>query len=65
MLHTVASVIAWIFVLAIFVGEVAALVWVVRRILARSSGRPWRRTALLSGFAMALVLLWGASRVVP
>ncbi len=65
MLHTLASVIAWVIAVAIGLGVFGLLLWLVQMILRDSEGKPRLRVLMLSGFAFSLFVLWSVSRVVP
>jgi hypothetical protein len=64
-LHTLASVIAWVIAVAIALGLLGLLLWLLRVILRDSAGKPRLRALMLSAFAFALFVLWFFSRVVP
>jgi hypothetical protein len=64
-LHVLASVIAWAFAIAVTLGLLALLVWLLRVILRDSAGRPGVRALMLSAFTFGLLVVWSASRVVP
>jgi ABC-type nickel/cobalt efflux system permease component RcnA len=59
------SVIAWAIGLALTLGFLGLLVWLLRVILKDSVGQPGFRAVLLSGFGLGLFVLWSASRIVP
>ena len=60
-----ASVIAWVIAVALGLGLLGLLLWLLRVILRESAGKPRRRALMLSAFAFGLFVLWSASRVVP
>jgi hypothetical protein len=64
-LHAAESIVAWVLALSITLGLIVLLVWVLRVILRETAGNAARRTLLLTGVAIALFVLWAASRVVP
>jgi hypothetical protein len=63
--HILASAIAWTLGVAIVVGLLGLLLWLLRVIVHDSVGQPRQRALMLSGFALGLFVLWSASRVVP
>jgi hypothetical protein len=64
-LHILASLIAWVIAVAITLGLLGLLLWLLRVILRDSVGKPRRRALMLSAFAFGLFVLWSASQVVP
>jgi hypothetical protein len=64
-LHAFASVIAWVIAIAVGVGLLGLLLWLLRVILRDSAGRLRLRALMLSAFAFGVLVLWSASRIVP
>jgi hypothetical protein len=64
-LHTLALIIAWLIAVAVGLGLLGLLIWLLLVILSDSSGKPRLRALMLSAFALGLFVLWSASRVVP
>jgi hypothetical protein len=64
-LHVLASVIAWVIAVALGLGLLGLLLWLLRVILRDSAAKPRLRALKLGAFAFGLFVLWSASRVVP
>jgi hypothetical protein len=60
-----ASVIAWVLALALTLGFLGGVFWMLREVLRNSVGKPRRRALTLSAVAFGLFVLWSASQVVP
>jgi len=60
-----ASVIAWVLLLALTLGVLGGVFWLSRGVLRNSVGRPRRRALRMSALAFGLVIWWSLSRVVP
>lgn len=65
MLHVLTSVIAWVLALALTLGVLGGMFWLLREVFRMSVGRPRRRVLMLSAFGFGLFVLWSASQVVP
>jgi hypothetical protein len=59
------SLIAWAIAVAVTLGLLGLLLWLLRVILRDSAGKPRLRVLMLSAFAFGLFILWSASQVVP
>lgn len=65
MLHTLASIIAWALALAVVLGVLGLLFWLLRAILRDSAGKPRRRALMLCAFAFSLFVLVSLSQGLP
>ena len=65
MLHILATMIAWVFALAIGFGLLGLLIWLLRVIYKDSIGKPGLRAVMIFGLAFGGFVLWSGSRIVP
>jgi hypothetical protein len=64
-LHVLVSAIAWVIALAVTLGVLGLLIWLLRVIIKDSAGKPGLRVLMLAALAFGLFVLWSASQVVP
>jgi hypothetical protein len=65
MLHVLADLIAWTLGVAITLGLMGLLIWLLRVLYTDSIGRPVLRVVMLFGLAVGGAVLWWGASITP